>query len=357
VITAGGGSVTPTTSVTDALGHASTSWTLGAAVGTNTVDAVVSGVGTAHFTATAQAGSAAAIRIVSGNNQSGQVGTRLGADLVVVVQDADGNPVSGVTVTWTVASGGGSVAPASVTTGANGQASAEWTLGPQVGGQKVRASAGGAGQVDFDATATAGAPSVLALTTQPSSSATEGEPFATQPVVQLRDALGNDVHRSGIVVTAAIASGTGQLAGTRSQTTDADGRATFTDLAITDGTGSHTLIFEAPGFTSAVSGSVNVTPPANQPPSAAADNYTVAAGQTLSVDAPGVLANDSDPDGDALTAAVVGQPASGTVTLLPDGSFTYVPNAGFTGQDAFTYAASDGTDTSAPATVTIDVTP
>ena len=211
--------------------------------------------------------------------------------------------------------------------------------------------------MDFDATATAGAPSVLAITTQPSGSATAGEPFATQPVVQLRDALGNDVHRSGIVVTAAIASGSGNLAGTTSRTTDADGRATFTDLAITDGTGSHTLIFASPGFTSAVSGSVNVTPPANQPPSAVADNYTVAAGLTLSVDAPGVLANDSDPDQDPLTASLVGPPTNGTVTLNPDGSFSYVPNAGYTGPDAFTYAASDGTDASAPATVTIDVTP
>jgi adhesin/invasin len=357
VITAGGGSVTPTTSVTDAAGHASTSWTLGASVGPNTVDAVVSGVGTAHFTATAEAGSAAAVRIVSGNNQSGQAGTQLGAGLVVQVQDAKGNPVSGVTVGWSVVSGGGSVAPASSVTGANGQASAEWTLGPQVGGQKVRASAGAAGHVDIDATATAGAPSVLAITTQPSGSATAGEPFATQPVVQLRDALGNDVHRSGIVVTAAIASGSGNLAGTTSRTTDADGRATFTDLAITDGTGSHTLIFASPGFTSAVSGSVNVTPPANQPPSAVADNYTVAAGLTLSVDAPGVLANDSDPDQDPLTASLVGPPTNGTVTLNPDGSFSYVPNAGYTGPDAFTYAASDGTDASAPATVTIDVTP
>ena len=356
VITAGGGSVTPTTGATDAAGHASTSWTLGPSVGANTVEAVVSGVGSARFTATAVAGSAASIRIISGNNQSGQVGTQLGADLVVEVQDADGNAVSGVTVTWAVTSGGGRVGPTSSITGANGQTSTEWTLGSQLGSQKVRASAGAAGQVDFGATATAGAPSALGIVTQPSASATVGEPFATQPVIQLRDASGNDVHQSGVSVTAALASGVGRLTGATSATTDGNGRASFTNLAITDGTGSHTLIFAASGYTSVVSSSINVTPPVNQPPSAVADNYTVNAGETLSQPAPGVLANDTDPEGGSLTASLVDQAANGSVTLLPDGSFTYVPNAGFVGQDTFTYEASDGTNGSSPATVTIDVT-
>jgi adhesin/invasin len=356
VVTAGGGHVAPTTSVTDAAGQASTTWTLGSTVGTNTVEAVVSGVGSAQFTASAVAGSADRIRIISGNKQSGRVGTQLGADLVVEVQDQDGNAVSGVTVTWSVTAGGGSVAPASSTTGANGQASTEWTLGSQLGSQKVRASAGAAGDVDFEATATAGAPSTLAIVTQPSASATVGEPFAIQPVIQLRDASGHDVQQSGVSITVAIASGPGRLTGTASRTTDGDGRAAFTDLAISDGVGSHTLIFAASGFTSVVSGSITVAPPVNQPPSAVADNYTVTAGQTLSEPAPGVLANDTDADGDALTASLVDQASNGSVTLMPDGSFTYVPNAGFVGQDTFTYTANDNTDTTAPVTVTIDVT-
>jgi adhesin/invasin len=357
VVTAGGGSVDPTTSTTDTAGHAGTSWTLGSAVGTNTVQAVVSGVGSATFTATAVAGAPSQIRIVSGNGQSGQVGIQLGADLVVAVEDAAGNAVAGATVTWQVTDGGGSVAPATSTTGANGQATTEWTLGSAAGTQRVRASAGAAGHVDFQANATAGAPSTLAIVTQPSGTATTGVPFATQPVVQLRDAAGNEVQRSGVSVTAAIASGTGRLTGTASRTTDASGRATFTDLAIADGTGSHTLIFAASGFTSVVSSSITVTPPANQPPTAVADSYEVAAGDTLTVDPPGVLDNDSDPDGGTLTAIVGNQPAHGTLTLAPDGSFSYVPQDGFSGEDAFTYLAGDGTDTSAPAVVRITVAP
>ena len=65
---------------------------------------------------------------------------------------------------------------------------------------------------------------------------------------------------------------------------------------------------------------------ANQPPVAVDDIYTAAEGETLVVDAAsGVLANDSDPNGDALTAILVDPPATGTLTLNPDGSFTYVP--------------------------------
>ena len=92
-----------------------------------------------------------------------------------------------------------------------------------------------------------------------------------------------------------------------------------------------------------------------QAPSAADDHFSVISGNTLNVAAPGVLGNDSDPQGDPLTAAVVTGPANGTLTMNPDGSISYTPTAGFTGTDTFTYQASDGTHTSNEATVTIDV--
>jgi VCBS repeat-containing protein len=86
------------------------------------------------------------------------------------------------------------------------------------------------------------------------------------------------------------------------------------------------------------------------------DNYSTPHDVALTVGAPGVLANDTDPDGDALTAQPVSSAANGTVSLQSDGSFTYTPNAGFTGDDSFSYAASDGS-LSSTATVTISVTP
>jgi VCBS repeat-containing protein len=69
-----------------------------------------------------------------------------------------------------------------------------------------------------------------------------------------------------------------------------------------------------------------------------------------------VLANDTDPDGNTLTAEAVTQPAHGQLTLNASGSFTYTPAAGYSGTDKFTYTAYDGVVHSAAATVTIAVT-
>jgi ELWxxDGT repeat protein len=69
-----------------------------------------------------------------------------------------------------------------------------------------------------------------------------------------------------------------------------------------------------------------------------------------------VLANDSDPNGDPLTAILVSGPTNGTLTLNPNGMFNYTPNSGFTGTDTFTYKANDGSLDSSVATVTITVT-
>src|SRR5207244_4120703 len=69
------------------------------------------------------------------------------------------------------------------------------------------------------------------------------------------------------------------------------------------------------------------------------------------------LANDSDRDGDTLSAILVSQPAHGTMTLNGDGSFSYSPVARYSGPDRFTYKANDGAADSGVATVTISVEP
>ncbi|MGH9459365.1 MAG: beta strand repeat-containing protein [Thermoanaerobaculia bacterium] len=95
--------------------------------------------------------------------------------------------------------------------------------------------------------------------------------------------------------------------------------------------------------------------PVSDPPVAAADVYGTPQGSALTAPAPGVLANDSDPEGDALSAVLDAGPANGTLALSSDGSFTYTPNGGFAGTDTFTYHATDGTGSSAPVTVSINV--
>ena len=85
------------------------------------------------------------------------------------------------------------------------------------------------------------------------------------------------------------------------------------------------------------------------------DDYDLDEDTALNVSAPGVLDNDSDPDGDTLTATVNTGPSSGTVTLNGDGSFIYTPNANFNGSDSFTYDASDDNGGTATATVNLTV--
>ena len=91
------------------------------------------------------------------------------------------------------------------------------------------------------------------------------------------------------------------------------------------------------------------------PPIAVNDAYTVLLNQTLTVAAPGVLANDSAPSGGTLSSAVVTTTSHGSLTLNPNGSFTYVPSSGFFGTDSFTYRDSDGLALSNVATVNINV--
>ncbi|MGH6927667.1 MAG: tandem-95 repeat protein, partial [Dongiaceae bacterium] len=97
--------------------------------------------------------------------------------------------------------------------------------------------------------------------------------------------------------------------------------------------------------------SVNVGPTAND------DKYSVGEDGVLSVPvATGVRANDTDPNGDPLTVSVVGDVSNGTLVLNANGSFTYTPDADFSGKDSFTYQVSDGRGGIDTATAVITVT-
>jgi hypothetical protein len=97
--------------------------------------------------------------------------------------------------------------------------------------------------------------------------------------------------------------------------------------------------------------------PANDPPLAADDTYTTTEDTPVTVNAPGILINDRDPDGDTLSAILVTSPENGRLTLNSNGSFNYIPNSHFYGIDRFTYEVSDGELKSDVAIVTIIVTP
>ena len=124
-----------------------------------------------------------------------------------------------------------------------------------------------------------------------------------------------------------------------------------------NGTDSFTILAND-GQATSDPGTVSITVQAvNDPPAAAGESFSLQAGQALTVPAPGVLGNDSDVDGTALTAQLVTGPSKGTLALNADGSLTYTPTAGSSGQDSFAYRASDGQAASGPATVSLTIVP
>jgi hypothetical protein len=193
-VTAGGGSLSAGSATTDQYGFAQTSLTLGKTAGQNSVKASAVGL-SVTFTETATAAQATQLVMTAGNNQSGTVGSALAAPCVVTAQDKLGNPVSGVSVGFS--SSAGSVSPATVTTGANGQAQATLTLGNTPGAETVTATAGSL-SATFSETALAGPVAQLVVTSGNNQSGTVGSALAAPCVVTAQDKLGNAV--SGVSV-------------------------------------------------------------------------------------------------------------------------------------------------------------
>ena len=102
--------------------------------------------------------------------------------------------------------------------------------------------------------------------------------------------------------------------------------------------------------------SITVSAAVNNPPLAVNDSYSTPFNTPLNIAASGVLANDSDPDGNAITAVLSVGPAHGSLTLNANGGFVYTPTAGYSGPDSFTYFANDGVvNSTSAATVSISV--
>ncbi len=171
----GGGQVSQATDTTDGAGITSVSRTLGSAAGTQTTVATVTGLFGSPMTVTsgATAGNAAQMALNGGNAQTGVKGTALGTPHSVNVRDASGNPKAGVTVTWVVGVGGGSVSSGSPVTAANGIASVTRTLGDTIGTQTDTASVSGLTGSPVVFTSTSGtAPVTAAVAVGPSNTLT-----------------------------------------------------------------------------------------------------------------------------------------------------------------------------------------
>lgn len=195
---------------------------------------------------------------VSGEGQFALPGAAVPESLVVQAVDGQNVGMAGVTISWTVLSGGGIVHPAAANTDANGRLAARWILG-SLGPNAVTAKAGQS-SVTFHATATGTPPTKLGLITQPVSGQS-GVAFSTQPVVEVQSGGGTPVPQPGVTVTASIATGSSfaSLGGGTTAVTAANGRATFNGLKLTGPVGTYTLSFSAPGLTAVVGGAIDLT--------------------------------------------------------------------------------------------------
>ena len=147
-----GGSVSAASSLTDANGDATVNWTVGTAVGTDSLTASIASGASVIITATVTSAPSQLVKI-SGDNQSVTAGTN-SQPLQVRVENANGTGIAGATVTWAIASGGGALNAATTTTDANGNASVVLATNPTPGQASVVATGPGGNTQTFTVTGT-----------------------------------------------------------------------------------------------------------------------------------------------------------------------------------------------------------
>jgi hypothetical protein len=257
-----GASISPTSVTTGATGNASATMTVGNTPGTYTFTATSNsstGPVTQQVTVNAVAGSASTVAAVGATSQSAAAGSTV--TFTVKVTDAQGNALTGTTVTWARTSGSGTPSTSSSSTSSAGVASLSYTLGSATGTETVTASvAGVSSPVTFTVTKTAGAAANMTAPGGTSFTFKQGQQPTSTPSVLITDANNNPV--AGVVVTANLYSGTFQIA-SQNLTSAADGKVT-TDLsafAASAQPGTYTVVATATGLTgSPITFTITVTP-------------------------------------------------------------------------------------------------
>ena len=161
---------------------------------------------------------------------------------------------------------------------------------------------------------------------------------------------GDDSDGDGLTFAVVTGPSNGSLSGTPPN-------LTYTPDADFNGSDSFTFVAND-GQVDSAAATINIDVAAiNDAPTAVVDSYDLPELVTSNIDAAaGVLANDTDVEGDSLTAVLISDVSNGTLTLNSDGSFTYTPTGRFPETDSFTYQATDGNDNSTTVTVNINIT-
>lgn len=245
--TTGGGSVGSPTTVSDAQGLVSSTWTMGFTTGPVTATASSSGVNPLIFNATALAAPPDTVIKESTDGQNVPAGTAVSPAPAVRVRDQFSNPVSGVTVTFAITQGGGQLTGATVTTNTSGIATVgSWLVGA-TGTQELTATATGGGiggnPITFTVTSSpAGAPTNIVVAGGNNQLGLFGYALNVPPSARVRDAANNPVQ--GVSVDFQVTAGGGSLTGATA-TTDLQGIAQV---------GSWTINFGGNTLTASVTG-------------------------------------------------------------------------------------------------------
>ena len=261
------GVLTPTSATTGSDGQASTTLQLGGTAGTYTVTASVSGITQqATFTATAtEPLRPTTLEQGSGDGQTGETDHHLANPLVVTVLDQYGNPLSGVTVSFSVTPTDGVLSPASVDTDSDGEVSTLLQLGGVAGTYTVTASVPGVSSVTFTATATDPPPpppparvaTTLEVVSGNNQTGRTNQHLTDPLVVEVRDQDRDAL--SGVTVSFSVNPTSGVLSPT-SATTDADGQAS-TALQLGGTASTYTVTASPAGIAQRVTFTATATEP------------------------------------------------------------------------------------------------
>jgi hypothetical protein len=265
---------------TSASGAASTRLTFGSSATTYTVTATSNGK-SVLFAGTASPAAAASVVVVDGNSQSATVGDTLAQPVRIRVTDADGVPVPGVLVQFTVTSGGGVAMTDTARTPTDGYVATRWKLGTIAGVQTLKATVASLPPASVSATANPSSAANARKNAGDRQAGSPGSPAPVRPSVRVTDVYGNGVP--GISVDFHVETGGGSSTG-NSQTTDANGVATVgswilgtsgTNAVIASVTGFSSLVFTANAIVT--SPEINMTLPAPTPYSVTSDSLFIVA--------------------------------------------------------------------------------
>ena len=245
----GGGTLSVTNATTDANGRAQSLLTLGPYPGINTVEVSVEGISHSEvFSAETTPLLPTTLANVSGENQSALTGEALPNPFVVEVRNQYDDPMEGVTVTFAVREGGGSLSSEMEKTDADGRAESILTLGSDPGTNTVEASVEGISQIAVfkaDGSLPLATPTVLSIISGDNQYGLTGATLANPFVVEVRDQYNKLLPE--VEVTFEVTGGDGALSEI-SATTDSNGRAEST-LTLGSTPGTNTVRVSVEGHT------------------------------------------------------------------------------------------------------------